>query len=417
MLPNIATSTYPIPEPTSALTFGDLLTEIAYKINVAYYGSTGTGAPQAPIDPHDLAICSRIVNKAIRMFISDGPNPNGWKWLKPIAQVDLFPTIAADSTLGQVSWVTFLSYDSTNNLTTVNLNYASTVPASTIGAASTNAAPIWYPSMELRQIFLGGNPPPNTPGWFQPPNTVSTSTTGVPYTIVNFINNSTVQLWGSTASTRIVSTGSTTWSMATTGDYTLPADFGGSFAGEITFIQNTNRGTILQWIDEGALRMRRQNYNQESGTPYQCAVRLMPTPSVSLLQGTYYPQRRRWELMTWRISNEFLHILFPYVLAFSNLTQTTDVPPSPFLFDEALKAACFAVAEKEVEDTLEGPDWTYYTQRALPNAWRIDAMSSPKRIGYIGNPSGSIGGWGAVIDGFRNWNYQRPDVNVTARPP
>lgn len=403
-------------EPTSALTFGDLVTEVAYKINLAYYGSTGLGAPQAPIDPHDLAICQKLVNKAIRMFIADGPAPNGWAWLKPVAQMDLWPTVAADSQLGQVSWITAGLYDSTNNVTTIFLNYASTVPASTIGASSTNAAPIWYPSMELRQIFLGGNPPATTPGWFVPPNAPSTSTIGVPYTLVNFINNSTFQVSGSTVLSQL-STGSTTWSMATTGDYTLPADFGGSFAGEITYIQNTNRGMILQWIDEGTIRSRRQNYNQETGTPYQVAVRLMPTPSVSLLQGTYYPQRRRWEMMCWRISNEFLHILFPYVLSFSYLTQNNDVPPSPFLFDEALKAACFAVAEKEVEDTLEGPDWTYYRTIALPNAWRINAMSANKRIGYIGNPSASIGGWGQVIEDFRNWNYQRPDVTVNTQLP
>ena len=417
--------TYPITEPTSALNFSQLVTEIAYKINVAYYGATGQGAPQAPIDPHDLALCQNIVNKGIRMFISDGPAPNGWKWLKPVAQVDLWPVISADQVLGTTSWVSSTAYDSVNNLTTLTLSYNPDVPASTIGAASTGAAPLFYPSMELRQIYLGGNPPANTPGWFLPNNSSSTSTStiGVPYTIVNYLSPTQIQVFGSTGYTGLSSSlwngASTTWAIVGNGDYTLPADFGGQYAGAITFIQNTNRGMILQWTGEENIRMRRQNYNQETGTPYWAAVRLMPTPSVfgstSSYQG-YYPQRRRWELMTWRISNEYLHILFPYVLSFNNLVNSTDVPPCPFAFDEALKAACFAVAEKEVEDTIQGPDWQYYRTIALPNAHRIDAMSSPKKLGYCGNPTSYQTGWGQIVETFRGLDYQRPTVGVNPTP-
>src|ERR1700744_5506065 len=90
--------TYPTTEPSSVLAFQDLILEVAYKIGVAYYGSDGQGVPQIPVDAHDLYICKEIVNKAIRMFINDGPKPNGWKWLNPIAQIDFWPMIAADPT-------------------------------------------------------------------------------------------------------------------------------------------------------------------------------------------------------------------------------------------------------------------------------------------------------------------------------
>lgn len=409
--------TFPTAEPTSALAFSDLITEVAYKIGCAYYGSTGTGAPQVPVDAHDLALCQNIVNKAIRMFINDGygiggkRRASGWNWIRPIAQVDLWPMIAADGT-GSTNYVTSTGYNSTLNLTTLNLTLGGS-------ASSTNTSTaLWYPSMELQNIFLGGNPPSGTIGWQLPVNGLaSTSTIGTAYTIVNYLSANQIQIHGQPPSSTFASTGtaSTSWSMVANGDYTLPADFAGQPAGEITYVQNTNRGMTLQWTSEASIRTRRQNFNFESGTPYECAVRLMPTPSITNTQPganslTYAPQRRRWQLMTWRISSEFLHVLFPYVLGFQNLINLTDSPPSPFAYDEALKAACLAQAEFDVENQY-GVAWQYYKQNALQQAYVIDEMSAPKRMGYFGNPSAAAGA-GAAIRNFRDSWYQRPTVGV-----
>lgn len=388
-------TTYPIPEPSSALAFSDLITEVAYKIGCAYYGSDGQGEPQMPVDNHDLITCKRIVNNAIRMFINDGPKPNGWSWLKPVAEVNLWGQI--DATLGSTNYITSTAYVASTNLTTLRLT--------TIGVV-TSSTTAFFPSMELKTIYLGGNPPINVPG-FQ--NVNSTSTTGVPFTIVNYLNSSTVQIYGQPASSTFASTGtaSTSWSMIADGDYTLPADFSGQYAGAITYVSNTNRGTILQWSSEALIRSRRQNYNFESGTPYQVAIRLMPTPDVPT---DYAPQRRRWQLMAWRIPNENLSVLFPYVLGFQNLVNNTDTPPSPFSHDEALKAACLAVAEKQVTDQY-GVDWTYYKQDALIKSWRIDAMNAPKKLGYFGNPNARAN-MSSAIETFRDSWYQRPTVPV-----
>jgi hypothetical protein len=35
-------------EPTSVLTFSDLILEVAYKLGIAYYGAAGDGAAQVP---------------------------------------------------------------------------------------------------------------------------------------------------------------------------------------------------------------------------------------------------------------------------------------------------------------------------------------------------------------------------------
>jgi hypothetical protein len=423
--------TYPITEPTSSLQFGDLLLHVALKLSMAYYGSTGQSAAQIPIDPHDYALCAALVNSGIRMFLSDGPSPNGWRFTKPIGQIDFWPIIQADQFLGCTSWISVdgAGYDPTTNLTTLDLNYSSTVQPSTIGAPSTNAAPQFYPSMELRQLWLGGNPLPQTPGWFSPPiggAQVPNSTIGVPFTIVSYLSPTQVQVWGNATETgQFTSTStwaagnSTLFSIPTQGDYTMPADFAGSFSGPITYVANTNRGLRLHWIDESLIRNRRSNYNFETGTPYECAIRPIPTPTLLGLPNIsmfsypqpYAPQRRRYELMVWRISNEYLHCIFPYILSFNDLVNLTDLPPAPFLFDEVIKAACSAAAEKDKEDSILGPDWAYYRNIALPNAYRIDAMGANKSLGYNANRGGWPGdSWRGVIEGFRNADYQRPNV-------
>lgn len=523
MDPNLPIPSYPTLEPTSALTFGDLITEVAYKIGCAYYGSNGEGAPQVPVDAHDLAICQNIVNKAIRKFINDGPKPNGWRWLNPIAQVDLWPQISYDP-----SGVTYVSmvYNNSGPLsgtTTLTLQTPSLAPQT--GDIDTSYVPSFYQSMEYRQIWLNGNPPTNTPGWWAPVDEDYTGTAiGAPFTILQYLGPTQLVVDGNATAPQIsinqgpnplysytddivttppppypsqglisfvgvvtggsytltvsvngqavMTSGSIAWNasagslqttlnavsgisalggvtvtgshtagytvtfngyagylglgtnsltgvqytapfaFAATGDYTLPATFGGQYTGDISYVANTNRGMILRWTSEFSIRSRRQNYNIESGTPYEAAVRLMPTPSYAPLtnnSGLMLP-RRRWELMTWRISSEFLSVIFPYTLAFNSLTNLTDVPPSPFGHDEALKACCLAVAEKEVEDSMQGPDWAYYHDIALPQSWQVDSRSVAKALGYFSNPTNE--GPANPIQAFRDVWYQRPQVPV-----
>lgn len=499
--PNLPIPSYPILEPTSALTFTDLITEVAYKIGCAYYGADGTTAPQAPIDAHDLAICQRIVNKAVRKFINDGPKGQGWRWLNVISQIDLWPQISYDPTGATFVTLAFQNSGPYAGCTIATLATPAQPPQT--GDIDTSYAPRFLASMEMRQMFLNGNPPSGTPGWWLPIDENFTGPLiGNPFTILRFLSqtqllldgnatlpqvgisgnilnvptfasggsftlvvttvngavttgpidfnynaaaiqstleaagnvgagNVTVVLdspgvytisWSSTLGVGVYlslgvnsltgSQASAPFSFACSGDYTLPANFGGQYVGQISYVANTNRGMILQWISEFAIRARRQNYNIESGTPYECAVRLMPTPSYANLTnsaGIMLP-RHRWELMTWRISSEFLSVLFPYTLSFNDMVNTFDVPPSPIGFDESLKACCLAVAEKEVEDSMQGPDWAYYHEMALPQAWQLDMRSAPKKLGYFSNPTSD--GTANPIQAFRDYWYQRPTVPV-----
>lgn len=495
--PNNPIPVYPIGEPSSVLTYGQLITEVAYKAGCAYYGADGNGPAQVPVDAHDLDLCQRIVNKGIRMFINDAPAPDGWRWTRPIAQIDLWPQISYDAKAVPTFFVTMQTDPTVNGnvLTGTTLLTLTTPgipnPASQVTTIGTIGAPAFYQSMEYRQIWLNGNPPPNTQGFFIPENAnpafpipvtsiTRTSTTatvtvastagwvvgntvqiassqqaayngnkvitgltpttftftvtgspttpatgsisatflgqvGVPFTVLYYINPTQIVVDGDATVGATMPT-YCPFSFASGGDYTMPANFGGEYVGDITYVANTNRGMILTWTDEGTIRTRRQNYNIESGTPYMAAVRLMPTPSYQPLTNTsgFMLPRRRWELMTWRISSEFLSVIFPYTLSFNTLVNLTDVSPAPFSHDETVKAACLALVEKEIEDTLQGPDWTYY-QMCLKNSYRIDAASAPKRLGYFGNPNNYVGTWGAAIRQFRAMDYQRPTVPVFPR--
>lgn len=372
-------------ENTSTLTFNDLILEVAYKIGVANYGTDGLQEPEIPTDTHDLILCKRIVNKAIRMFIHDGPTPNGWQWLNPVAQVDLWPQIDPDTSLATKITGTFA-----NGITTITL-------IQPVGGTFQ-----FLQSMEMRTIWIGGMPPAGTSGFNVPPGV--TYPIGTPFTVVSWISPTQMTLQGDATAT--IGAGND-FSFASTGDYTLPANFGGQYTGEITYVAQTNRGMILHWTSEAVIRARRQNFNVEQGTPYEAAVRIMPTPSLS---PTYTQPRRRWELLTWRISSEFLSVLFPYTIHFDNLVNLTDYQPAPFPHDETVKAACLAVAEKETGDTTQGPDWSYY-QHCLQNSYRIDALSRPKRLGYFGNPSAANSKYPAIRDFRAEWE-QRPTVPV-----
>ena len=314
-------------EPTSVLTFSDLILEVAHKLGMAYYGVNAEGVAEIPVDAHDLAECKRVVNSGIRMFIHDAPKSNGWRWTKPIASVVLWPSVAA------VAGATVVAvWDAPSGKTTI-----------TAGVAS------FYESMELRTI---------------------TFTVGGSFTISDYVSPTVVKVTGNAAA----ASGST-WVMTSTGDYTLSPWFGGEYSGRILYVSNTGVGSGIEWISESVIREWRQNLASSSGTPYLAAVRAMTT-------GT---PRRRWELIVHPASTELLTVQFQYPLYFDKLTAVTEVHPAPFGHDETVKAACLAVAEKEKNDA-PGPDWEYYRGICLPNSYRIDAASAPRRLGYFGDP-------------------------------
>jgi hypothetical protein len=407
---------FPTGEPTSAQNFNSLLTNVAYKLGVAYYGSTGTGIPQPPQDAYNSTICATIINDAIRMLIDDGPRPTGWYWQQQIAQVDLWPEIGPDPSGSTYISSTGSTTDPVTGSTV--FTFVLTTPSQIQPNVSTQypllQIPNFVQTMELRNIWLNGQPSTGTPGWFVPSSSplASTSTVGLPFTVSTFIDPFHISAVGNWSSTLNSTNNKIPFSMAATGDYTMPANFGGTYCSEITWIANTNRGIFIDWVDEAAIRQQRQLYAQQFGIPQWAAVRQIPLPTVQIQ--AFNPPRPRWELMTFRITAEFLSVNFAYFLSFNNLVNGTDEPPIPLSFDNTLMAAIRAQAERYQMDSISGPEFQFYRTIALPNALKLNDMMAPKKLGYCGNPTRRIGP--ANLADWRSHGYLRPNVSVPTEP-
>ncbi len=101
-------------EPTSALGFYDLLLRIAEKAGMAYYGSAGQGKAIAPVDAFNLDKCKRIINDGFRLFVASPP-AQGWLWQERMAEITLAATETGTATAGAATTLTDDTQDSDSN--------------------------------------------------------------------------------------------------------------------------------------------------------------------------------------------------------------------------------------------------------------------------------------------------------------
>lgn len=356
-------------EPSSALSYGDLIIEVATKLGVAFYGDNGDEEAQVPRDVHDLSECKKHVNNAIRMFLSDAP-AGGWRCQHPIASVVLWPSIAVE-TIATVAWVTATAYVLGDKVTNAGESYVCIVAHTSVALFATDLTAgkwrethdctgvyrpatkdtlvtipnaLFYPSMELKTIVV----------------------TGVAsYTIQSYVSATTITLDGDKHWT-----GAKTFSITPDGNYTLPQTFGGQYIGDIIYAAGTTTAGTITWTGEARIRRFRADTTGETGDSYLAAVR------------TSADERRRWELMVWPISQTLRTVEFPYELHFNSLVALTDVHPCGFAHDEGIRSACMAVAERDAEDVM-GALMQYYRQVALPNSFLIDGRQAPQRLGSL----------------------------------
>lgn len=105
-------------EPTSALGFYDILLRIAEKAGMAYYGSLGQGKAIAPVDAFNLDKCKRIINDGFRLFVANPPE-HGWHWQERTAEITLAATETGTATAGAATTLTDDTQDA-------DLNYVRT---------------------------------------------------------------------------------------------------------------------------------------------------------------------------------------------------------------------------------------------------------------------------------------------------
>jgi hypothetical protein len=78
-------------QPNSILTIEELILRIAREVGVADYSDSGQGVAMVPVDPHDIDMCRRIVYDGIRNFVTAGP-PKGWRWMRRLMSVTMTAT-------------------------------------------------------------------------------------------------------------------------------------------------------------------------------------------------------------------------------------------------------------------------------------------------------------------------------------
>ena len=354
--------------PTGALTFEDLIIEVAIKLGVAYYGAAGDKEAQVPIDVHDLSICKRVVNNAIRLFLSDAP-PNGWRCQHPVASLTMWASVALEAAATD-AWVTSTTYVVGDKVTDSGESYVCLV-AHTSGTFATDlASAYWRETYDCTGVY---EPSTDT--------TLITASGAVFYDsmelksiVVTDVDTLTIATYVSTTTVRVSGshswTGSKTFSIASNGNYTLPRTFGGEVTGDITYDEDTRPTITIKWVHESRIRRNREDTTSETGYSYWAATRKMDDGGD------------RWELLAWPVPNVVYVVKFPYELYFDKLVSLTEMHPCGHSHDEGIKAACFAVLERDVEDVV-GDLMNYYRQIALPNSYKVDGRQAPRRLGSM----------------------------------
>ncbi|KKL26009.1 hypothetical protein LCGC14_2399580 [marine sediment metagenome] len=417
-------------EPTSALSFEDLVKRVAELLEIADW-DTSDGTLVVPVtDKYSLEQCIRYVNNGIRMFIADAP-PKGWRWMERIHSLTMAITYTGTATGGGAttlvdSGIADTYADDFFNTYTIYITEGTGVGESATVSDYTGASGTFTFS-----ALSGGSTPDTT----------------TKYTIAKSAD-------------------------AINGDggrYMLPENFGGSVDGKITYAADSNHGTQINWVHEARIRDFRSIAIQ-SGYPVWAAT-LPYSPTGSAISAN-----RRWEIMFEPRPASIQTVMFPYTLHFNKLqmrggTATSagattiadtsrhepddyfngqvvkvihgtgkfsyavvtdyvgstgaftvadwldedggaggtdpatgslyivqpaaNIHPAGLQFDNTIEAACKARAQMETGDA--GDNWIQeYRQVALPEAHRLDARSIPRRLGKFTSGYEGIGqyhGW------------------------
>lgn len=422
-------------EPNAALTYSDLILAVAERLGVAYYGVAGNEAAQVPpvaTMPYELDRCKRFVQDGIRMFMADAP-PNGWRWQRPLAEIDLWPEkgIAMPSGSAGPNLVTSAHVAGTTHVYATSAWFSASMVAQVVAVRATGlftiAAYVSPTEITLTpgtdyswaggQTFLVQSPTGAATmtiaydGGVTNLSTITAATAGTFYpstdgktlfvtdlstgavTLLTFVTDTTMKITDTAGAIATAwGVGARTFNLSSQGIYTLPQNFAGEVAGEITYQAGSNRGVPINWTSELEIRRLRENWNSVSGNPYYAAVR------------RNNDHQRLWDLLVYPNTGGTYRVEFPFIIYFDKISALTDMHVAGFAHDEAVKAAAMAQAELQGEDVLAG-SMEYYRKICLPNSYRIDGRSAARRLGYCGNPRSTT----VALRDFRQF-FRRPVV-------
>jgi len=263
-------------EPTSAYTLQDMIRRVAIAAEIAYHGSAGSSRATIPVDEFNFDACLRCVNDGIKAFMSQAPQPSGWRWMNHIAEI----------TFGIVETTGTVDAGDATSLTDDALS--STYDADD----DVNGYYIYDKTQEIYALITDYT-------------TVDGKVTVAEWLDYNDNASSLTPAASDSYSITDVKT--------VHGDksrYYLPDDFSGEISGEITYAAGTGVGRI-QWRSEGEVRKTRE-ISKNTGYPCLAAVRRSPA-------------RRKWELFVSPSPTATDTILFPYKTNFNDLQAIVGV--------------------------------------------------------------------------------------------
>jgi hypothetical protein len=399
-------------EPSNARTMSDLMLRVAEKLSIVEYRSTGQ--LHIPVDQYNFNLCKRYINNGISMFIADSPR-KGWRWMRRLMSVTfatrvtgtadagtdatslIDATLAAtyDAATDLVGWWIYIltgtgagsyaqitAYDGAGDCTVTawlnsDGNLTGTTPVATdtfaitsvptdagdnakyilpanfsgsadgmiqYAAGSNRSTPIdWCDEAEIRTrrtpSIIGGPPRKTAIVPYQPvdetlgqtrlwmllvdPRPNAVDTIEFPYTL--YFDSMKMESGIATAGNDTTLTDDTR---------TEAADY---FIGwTIDIVDGVNVGksrTITAYTAAG-----------------QFTFATMTTNNTTTSQYIVYPPNN-------------LH-------------------PAGHQFDDSIEAACLARTEMESQDEHFDTFWTdYYHKKALPNAFKVDQRSAPRKLG------------------------------------
>lgn len=385
-------------EPTSGLGFYDLLLRVAEKGGMAYYGSDGQSKAVVPIDAFNLDLCKRIVNDGFRLFKSSPP-PDGWHWQERMASILLAATVTGTSTSGAATYL--IDIDNRDEDDDYFNGWLLTITSGTgIGETAIITA-FTKLSSKLEFTALSGSSTPDTTSTYMVekvnvlPNDFGGQIDGpIKYmagtyngTEITEVDESTIRAWkangvslgypnlaaispyepvaGSLSSTR-------RWKMefypSPAAAHVLTVPYTSQFDKMDCETGTATGGSATTLIDTD--RLEADGYFKDWILTIIAGVGLGQTAII-----TSYDEGTSTFTFTGKLSGEST----PDITSVYYVEPAANLHPAGIVFDDAIQAACYAEAEKQVEEINEGAVELYYKVH-LVNAHRLDGLSRPRTL-------------------------------------
>jgi hypothetical protein len=427
-------------EPTSAVSIESLVLRVAREAGIAEYGNDGQGIATLPVDSHDLDLCRRVVREGIIAFIASAP-PKGWRWMKRTMSVTMTNTRvtgtadSADSaTLVDLTLADTYDVDDDLNGWFIYIDGSGSYAEITdyTGATGTITVSAWLDSAGS----VGGTVPSADDTYaITPVETVGGDTHRYPLD-ENFggtndgaisyaadTNHSGIIDWVDESFIRqrraiTVNTGYPLYAA------TKPLEPYASGAGpgrryEILFSPNpTADDTVLfpysVYFDEIHLDTGTATAGSETTLVNDSIANLYPDDYFSgqiikIMDGTgrnsnasvtdYTGATGTFTVADWLFVNGAAGAVDPATDSTYVVQPINNLHPAGKQFDQAIKAACLAQAEEEVDELAGRGFLAKFMQVDLKNAYKIDMRSAPRSLGTT-NKSGR----GRNTLHRRNWN-------------